>query len=372
MSEPLKSEKVDTAGRADRIIDAEVEPVKATVSTGRKVLRVLRLLLIAVFISVALAAGYHFYTQMLQARSAPPPVAIAPAAAPSPSAAMIADAAQTRRIDDLERRLAALAGGLERLRDVGAAPAGADPGQIDTRLAELESRIAAQIADQQQKSGQRVDGLGRDLAREQSRAVDRLNELEGRLAELAAAKQADLRRPVAILLAWMLVRDRAVSGQTFTAEAAALQRLLTRENSGPLLEALSPVMAFAAAGAPTPASLVARFPAIAEAQQRDPAAQTADGGQPWWQRLLHRLSSLITIRRVGGETGGTDEPAARLAQAEAALAQSDLTAAIEALTPLTAGADLQGWREAAQARLALQAALERFSAALRDHFGTGG
>jgi len=372
MSEPLKSEKVESASRADRIIDAEVEPVKAPAGTGRRVLRVLRLLLIAVVISVVLAAGYHFYTQMLAARSAPPPVAIAPAAAPAPSAPTVADAAQTRRIDDLERRLAALASGIERLRDVGVAPAGADPGQIDARIAELESRIAAQITEQQQKSAQRTESLTRDLGREQNRVMDRLHELEGKLAELVAAKQADLRQPVAILLAWMLVRDRAVSGQTFTSEAAALQRLLARENSAPLLEALPPVLTLAATGAPTPASLAARFPAIAEAQQRDPAAQTLDGGVPWWQRLLHRLSNLITIRRVGGEAGGTDDPAALLAQAEAALARSDLNAAIEAMAPLTAGADLQGWREAAQARLALEAALARLSAALRDHFGSGG
>lgn len=372
MSEPLKSEKVGSANRADRIIDAEVEQVHPVARSG--FWRRMGWLLLAVAVSVALAAGYHFYDQMLLQRGAPAAAPVATGAGGNAPVAGTAtppaqpDPAAARRMDELERRITAMTAAMERLRDVSPAAAG-DTAVLSQRLDALEARLTATLSDVQQKEAQRLDALARDLAR----AGERLELLEAKLAELTAARHASLRLPVAVLASWMNVHGRAQAGEAFAAEADALSALLAREPVKDLTESFAAVRSMAAQGTPTAAILAASFPEVSEAEQRS-AAEAPDPALPWWQRMFQKLAGLITIRRTrGGPADDAQGDAASLLErAEAALRRGDLADALAATESLAGSDELKTWREAARRRLQLDAALSGFSAQLRRHFGTEG
>lgn len=378
MSETPKSDtKAGKSGGADRIIDAEAEPIKQPAKRG--VLRTLLLGVLAVVVCVGIAAAYYINTMppapasstaasstATGSTSGAPPVTFVPTApASAPIAAM--DTATQTKVQDLERRIAALSSALERLNTVSAntnaAPA-VDISALESRIADLEVKLATQAAE----ARQRHESTLRELAKATEKAVD----LDVKLTELANQRQAGLRQPVALLLAWQALREHALLGQSFEAELAKLSPLVEREKAKALSDTLAALTAFSSAPAKTQTALIAAFPLAAEAQMRDPAP-AADAPQPtWWQRAIDKLSHLITIRRVGGNTADSTSPDGKLAAAEAALAKGDLAAALRALDGLDAHGDLAGWKADAEARLKLQAALERFTAALRDHFAVEG
>ena len=78
-------------------------------------------------------------------------------------------------------------------------------------------------------------------------------------------------------------------------------------------------------------------------------------------KTVNRLTSVVTVRRIGEVAGPTAE--ARIARAETRLAAGDLAAAIEDLAPLETapGGLLTAWLADARARLALDAALDDVS-----------
>lgn len=364
MSETPKSDsKSGKPSGADRIIDAEAEPIKPTGKAG-SIGRMLLWGLLAVVACVGIAAAYHFST--LPNLGGKQPVASAASSAVSAAPPPVAvDAATQNKMQDLERRVAALSSALERLNSVSpnAAPM-VDTGALESRIADLETKLATQAAEARQRHESALRELGK--------AAEKNVELEVKLTELANQRQAGLRQPVALLLAWQAVRERALLGQGFAAEHAKLAPLVEREKAKPLNDALAALAGFAATPPKTQAALIAAFPLAAEAQMRDPAP-TADAPPPvWWQRAIDKLSHLITIRRVGGNAADSASPDGKLAAAEAALAKADLASALQALDGIAAQGELAAWQADAQARLKLQAALEAFTAALRDHFAVEG
>ncbi|WP_430396659.1 COG4223 family protein [Ferrovibrio sp.] len=362
------SEKQDKSGAT--IIDAEVEALPPKPSFLAKLGRWLLLGLIAVAFCVAAAAGYHFYTTQsapvalkpaTTPLGAPPPVVTLPAPVTPP---VQAPAADTAKLQDLERRLAALAASLERLQQLPGAASDAD------RVAALEEAVKAQAQAQTKAIADAVAEArksGAEALRLAEAAITGQAQFDQKLADLTRARAADLRQPVALLLAWQSLRDRAARGSGFVAEANAVAPLLGATPPTTVREAFTAVQAFAASGAPTETALAGSFAAVMEAQQKEAVPATAvDAAQNWWQRALNKLSGLVTIRRVGGEAadGGTD----KLSIAAGLLERGDLAGAQAALEGLHAGAALTAWRGGAEARLKLDAALERMQSALRDHF----
>lgn len=340
------------------IIDAEVEPLPDNPGFFSKLGRWLLRGVIAIAICVAIAAAYHFYTTpgaLPSLGGKPTAVAPAPTPMPAPQAAPapVVDPALAQRVQDLERRLAALAASLERLQQLPAA-SNADA----ERVAGLEEALKAQAAETRKATSEAVK-----LA---EAALTGQVQFDQKLADLSRARAADLRQPVALLLAWQSLRDRATRGSSFVAEANAVAPLLG--NAAALREAFTTVQAFAANGAPTETALAGSFAQVAEAQQREVAElPPADGTTPsWWQRVLNKLTGLVTIRRVGGEVAANS--ADKLGVAEGLLERGDLAGALAALEGVSGGPALTAWRGGADARLKLDAALDKLQLALREHF----
>lgn len=365
------SEKQDKSGAT--IIDAEVEALPPKQGFLAKLGRWLLLGLVAVAFCVAAAAGYHFYTQpggitgssvAVKPAALPPPALSIPAPAPA-AAPPVTAAAESARLQELERRLTALSASLERLQQLPGAAADAD------RVAALEEAVKAQAQAQAKATSDAITEArrsGAEALRLAEAAITGQAQFDQKLADLTRARAADLRQPVALLLAWQSLRDRAARGIGFVAEANAVAPLLGAAPPASVREAFAAVQAFAANGAPTETALAGSFASVMEAQQKEAApTATEDAALSWWQRALNKLSTLVTIRRVGGDAA--DGSADKLAIAAGLLERGDLAGAQAALEGMQhPGAALAAWRGGAEARLKLEAALERMQAALRDHF----
>ncbi|MGE5441771.1 MAG: COG4223 family protein, partial [Bacteroidota bacterium] len=106
----------------------------------------------------------------------------------------------------------------------------------------------------------------------------------------------------------------------------------------------------AISGVPTLAALRAQLPATVDAVIR---ATPVTAGETWTDRVMDRLASLVSIRRVGSYAIAAGGVGGIVAQAEAALQGGDLQAAVTALERLD-GAPAQAasdWLQDARARL---------------------
>jgi hypothetical protein len=350
----------------EKIIDAEVEPLgKSGSGTGRS-LRIVLYLLAAVLLSVAIAVGYHFAVsgrldELLgsvsgTSSSAPAPVPAPdarpsepPASAAAPPPSVVPMSPRDARLDQLENRFAGLTASLERLQQLPASNA-ADP----QKLNDLEQQVAALRAALDTATAQRTALQGQ------------VAELQGRMTALSEARLASLREPFVQLIGWSELREHARRGQAFAREALALGSYAEAQG-GNLKTAFAALQPFAEQPVAPVAVLAARFHTLAEQQRAAPSAPdaTAATEKAWWQRAVDKLSGLVSIRRAGAPDAATVE--GRLDLAAAALAQGDLKAAVAELDGLTLIAPLNDWRDQAQARLKLDAALDAYGAALRAH-----
>lgn len=351
----------------EKIIDAEVEPLgKSGSGTGRG-LRIALYLLAAVVLSVAIAIGYHFavsgrldellgrVTSVATPSTTPPPAEPAPAVAtPAPAPPPVAPSVvpmspRDVRLDQLESRFAGLTASIERLQQLPASNA-ADP----QKLAELEQQVTALRAALETATAQRT-ALQSQVA-----------ELQGRMTALSEARLASLREPFVQLIGWSELREHARRGEAFAREALALGTYAEAQG-GNLKTAFAALQPFAEQPVNSVAVLAARFHALAEQQRATPSASEAAAAteKAWWQRAVDKLSGLVSIRRAGAPDAATVE--GRLDLAAAALVRGDLKAAVAELEGLTLIAPLNDWREQAQARLKLDAALDAYGAALRAH-----
>ena len=160
---------------------------------------------------------------------------------------------------------------------------------------------------------------------------------------------------------WRPLFSPWVSWCKWSAMAAAFVRQLAavRALGGDdpdIAQAAAELEPFARTGVPTLAALRAQLPATIDAVIRATPVTASD---TWTDRVVDRLASLVTVRRVGSEAiaaGGID---GIVAQAEAALDGGDLQAAVTALerldgAPAEAAAD---WLQHARARLTADRAL---------------
>lgn len=343
----------------EKIIDAEVEPLgKSGGGSGRN-LRIVLYLLAAVVLSVAIAIGYHFAVSgrlddllgsAVPSSAAPRPAEPAPTTAAPVAPSVVPMSTRDARLDQLENRFSSLTASLERLQQLPAANA-ADP----QKLHEIEQQVLALRAALETSATQRAALQGQ------------VAELQGRMTALSEARLASLREPLVQLIGWSELREHARRGETFAREATALGSYAEAQG-GNLKTAFASLQPFAEQPAPSAAALAARFTALAEQQRAAPPA-AADAAaateKAWWQRAVDKLSGLVSIRRTGAPDAATID--GRLDLAAAALAQGDLKAAVADLDGLTLVGPLTEWREQAQARLKLDAALDAYGAALRAH-----
>jgi uroporphyrinogen-III synthase len=272
----------------------------------------------------------------------------------------------TARLDDLEKRLRALSataaekptgsdpavaelrGRVEALEGrPAAAPTAAPPSpEADKEMAVLRAEIAtlrtALQALDQSVTGQREqtkalgDALGARNASEQKALVAaRASAVIGVAARLSAALD---------------------SGLPFATDLTLLAPLA--QGDAKLTEVAATLQPYAQAGVASRAALAASFPAVAKAALADDVADDSFG-----QRLLGKVRSIVSLRRVGDDVPG-DSAEAKLARAEAALDAGDLVNAVDLVTslpPQTAKAT-QAWLARAEAHLAAKRAIDALAA----------
>ena len=276
----------------------------------------------------------------------------------------------TARLDDLEKRLRALSataaekptgsdpavaelrGRVEALEGrpaptgTPAAPPAMPAGEADKEMAVLRAEIAtlrtALQALDQSVTGQREqtkalgDALGARNASEQKALVAaRASAVIGVAARLSAALD---------------------SGLPFATDLTLLAPLA--QGDAKLTEVAATLQPYAQAGVASRAALAASFPAVAKAALADDVADDSFG-----QRLLGKVRSIVSLRRVGDDVPG-DSAEAKLARAEAALDAGDLVKAVDLVTslpPQTAKAT-QAWLARAEAHLAAKRAIDALAA----------
>ncbi len=296
-------------------------------------------------------AGMDERLTALEARPEPDPAA--GPADPASVEAIIDERANALagEIGALRAEIANLRSAQETLADESA-PAGPD--------LEMEARLAAL------EQGERAD------AALEARLRDRLDQIEERLAELAALlDQAPDRRDFAALESriaaietraaqspaeaayrFAILREAAARGAPFEAERAALARLRPDDSD------LAAMQDAATSGVPTIEELRLSYPA---ARLRSAAAEPA-ADEPGFGAWLRRLAArLVTVRREGDDP---DAPQQAVSAAETALAAGDLDSAITATERLSGPAAEAAayWLGRANAR----ARLERRIDAVQD------
>jgi uroporphyrinogen-III synthase len=292
--------------------------------------------------------------------AAPPP---APTAPVMDTAAL--DAAKRElgaRLDDLEKRVRAVANTAAQAApaDTRPAPTGPDPAiaELRRKLEALESRPAPEADTSSLKSEivalrAALQSLDQAVA-SQKASVDKAAEaaqasVSGEQKALSAARGS------AVIGVAARISAALTAGQPFASDLALLQPLAQGDAKlTELIAALQPQ----AKGVTSRAALAASFPAIAKAAMADDLADDS-----FWQRLLGKLKSVVSLRRTGADVQG-DSVEAKLARAEAALGAGDLAKAIElvkSLPPQTERATAD-WLVRAEAHLAAQRAVDQLAA----------
>lgn len=125
-----------------------------------------------------------------------------------------------------------------------------------------------------------------------------------------------------------------------------------------LAEAVTALQPQAAGGVTSRAVLMADFPAVAKAALADDLADDSFG-----QRLLGKLRSLVSLRRVGADVEGTSAEA-QLARAEAALEAGNLAQTVELVKalPTQTKRATASWLSRAETHLGAQRAVDRLAA----------
>lgn len=276
--------------------------------------------------------------------------------------------ADTTKLDDLAARIAALEG---RPAPEPATPAVIDTSRLDAldqKLVAIEQRLSA--LEQRATTGSDAGQIAVTLA-ENRRLSTELARLQDEVATLGASSS----RPAArdgLLIAVGQLREALRRGAPFAAELRTVQALSGDEPA--LAAAVVPLAALADRPPPAREPLLQRFAALSTGAAR--AAQAGALSVPvegpsdhtlgrWWIGVVQRLSSIVSVRRVGEAEG--DTALARLARADKAVAAGDLAAAVTGLEGLggPAGEILAPWLAEAKARLAADRQVETLlSAAL--------
>jgi uroporphyrinogen-III synthase len=279
----------------------------------------------------------------------------------------------TARLDDLEKRLRALSA------TAAEKPAGSDPAvaELRSRVEALEGRPAAApptgtpAAPPAMPAGE-ADKEIAVLRAEITTLHTALQALDqsvtGQREQTKALGEAMGTRNAGEQKALVAARASAVigvaarlsaaldSGLPFAADLNLLAPLA--QGDAKLTEVAAALQPYAQAGVASRAALAASFPAVAKAALADDVADDSFG-----ERLLGKVRSIVSLRRVGDDVPG-DSAEAKLARAEAALDAGDLAKAVDlmkSLPPQTAKAT-SAWLARAEAHLAAKRTIDALAA----------
>lgn len=251
----------------------------------------------------------------------------------------------------LEIRVAALE---KEIKSLAAQP----PASGGTPAAPASGVDAEALARLQRQTITAVDGLQQRVLQLSAALAGAKNQLAGaekRIAALEARSQAagTVSRDSAFVLAVGQLREAVRSGKSFAAALAGLRAIAGDDRDA--ASAIAVLQPYAAGGVADLATLRTRF-AVAAPRIAAAAPQPATG---WIDRVLARLSSLISIRRTGPAAAAGKGPEAVVARAELALDTGDIAGAVKALEGLTGAARdaAAPWLAGARARLAADAAV---------------
>ena len=295
----------------------------------------------------------------------------------------------TARIDDLEKRvravsataadrpaatadpaIAELRGKIEALENrpsaaVTSAPAPAPTksetaGETDKEIAAIRLEIAT-LRSALQTVDQTVAGQKDEAARQREQAKALAEAVDKARAEASVLGANDKKalaaaRASAVIGVAARLSSALETGLPFASELGLLTPLTQGDAKlGEIAVALQP---YAQNGVASRAALAAGFPAVAKAALADDIADDSFG-----ERLLGKLKSVVSLRRVGADVAG-DSVEARLARAEAALTAGDIAKAVElvkSLPPQTAKAT-SAWLARGEAYLAAKGAVDQLAA----------
>jgi hypothetical protein len=200
-----------------------------------------------------------------------------------------------------------------------------------------------------------------DMAHMQNDVIALSAALSGMQAEVKAVNdhvsktQQTAQTSLASTIAYIQLRDAALTGQSFTAELNAMRDAAHNDNAEQ--DILGKLELYAAQGAPTLQVLREQLMPL-----ETPALQAIDKktAQSWWQKFLVELRGLVSIRAIHG--GGSGDA---FTTTESALDRGDIAAALNALQTLPPESQdvLADWRNKAEARMHINESLH----ALADH-----
>ena len=307
-------------------------------------------------------------TRIDTAPPAPPKAAPVAPPAPTPSPPPASPLAESRKPEPPP----AAPPSEPRKADVPPAPAASTPlttpgtdakvADLDRRVTDIDTRLAALASAPAKPAAETTSALNAQTARlgrieETLAALDRrLGGLEQKLSE----PKADTRAPEAPdIAATKSVSDAAArtvvaqgllaavqNGEPFATQVAALRSLGADEKSVARLATL------ATSGVPTLAQLRARF---SELRPKLHPQVKIDPGATWSDKMLTRLTSLVSIRPAGERAGASPEAVA--SRADAALARGDVATALTEMRTLAPpdNAVAKDWIDAAARRVDAEA-----------------
>lgn len=222
--------------------------------------------------------------------------------------------------------------------------------KLDQRLTAVEARLASP-ASESPEAQQQIDALTGTV----HTLGGRLETVENVQKTQAGADQTD----TGLLLILLQMRDAVAAGRPFAGEYDAFAALA---NDRPeIAKAAAPLAGPAQSGVAGREVLRDRLAAVAATiAQAKPTSAAADWkGQAWAS-----IKALVTIRRIAGS--GQSPPEAAVSEAQLALAQGDLAAAIGKLKGLTGAhaAAAKPWIDMAENRLETERALGRVEQSL--------
>lgn len=273
-----------------------------------------------------------------------------PAAAVAPGAGA-ADPALAERLTQLEQQLQ------QTRTQTG------DLTKLAARLNELQvaaggRELLLQSITDIQASLVSLQGLVKKASTQAQTLTERMDKVESQVSE---RRVADLRNE-AVVLAVGQLRQQTQTAHPFDKQIAALRAMAGEDPM--LVPLLDRIQDGAEAGVPTREELRAELTRIAPEIVR--SAKVGDGSS-WLNQAMYRVSSVISIRRVGANAKG-DGANAAVARAEAMVDADDVAGAVASLKPLTglAGEVARPWVRAAERRMELDAAAEEMSRLMID------
>jgi len=266
----------------------------------------------------------------------------------------------TRQVDGLSQALDQVKADLAALKQTvesGGAGEGAGVAALNTKIAEIESRIAAIGPGPDGPTQQDIAALTEKIAgvealaksaTDAGSAVDgRLGALEQSVSSLSTKVDAQAGQPkIALAIATSALKAAIERGSPFQPELETLAAL------APQAPGLVELRAYAEKGVSTRADIVAETDAAAKAMIAAASPPPANAG--FFERLLSSAESLVTVRPIGAVEGpGVPETVARM---EVALQAGDLAKAMTEFDTLPEAAKNAGapFAEKIRARLAAE------------------